>query len=41
MIDNAVIPISQLKPRVESWLWPNRMALGKLGIFDVRISQKL
>jgi hypothetical protein len=34
MIDNAVIPISQLQPRDESWLWPNRIALGKLAIFD-------
>src|SRR5437762_3142182 len=27
-------PISQLTPRPVSWLWPGRLALGKLAILD-------
>src|SRR5438105_9413766 len=31
---NPLIPLSRLKSRTVSWLWPNRLALGKLAIFD-------
>jgi hypothetical protein len=31
---NPMIPLSQLQPRVLSWLWPGRLGLGKLAIFD-------
>src|SRR5438105_12229399 len=29
-----VIAINELKPRTMSWLWPNRLAVGKLSMFD-------
>src|SRR5215831_7577883 len=30
----SVQPVSQLTPRPVSWLWPGRLALGKLAMFD-------
>src|SRR5215831_14466878 len=30
----SVQPVSQLTPRPVSWLWPGRLALGKLAMLD-------
>jgi len=29
-----MIALAEIKPRVVDWLWPNRLALGKLAMFD-------
>jgi len=31
---NPMIPLNRLMPRTLDWLWPNRLALGKLAMFD-------
>ena len=31
---NPMIPLTQIVPRTLDWLWPNRLALGKLAMFD-------
>ena len=31
---NPMIPLTQITPRSLDWLWPNRLALGKLAMFD-------
>ena len=30
----CILPVSQLTPRSVTWLWPGRLALGKLAIVD-------
>ena len=31
---NPVQPLSQVEPQVLTWLWPGRLAEGKLALFD-------
>jgi AAA domain len=31
---NPMIPLTQIVPRTLDWLWPDRLALGKLAMFD-------
>ena len=30
----SFVPLSQVQPREIQWLWPKRLALGKLAILD-------
>jgi hypothetical protein len=31
---NPMIPLTRIVPRTLDWLWPNRLAMGKLAMFD-------